>query len=313
MKQALLSLLVVAGLVTGCASQPKPKPVAVSKLKPADGPVSVGPPGVYPMPMNRPQAYPACFPYHSPMAQGPGPSLFGFAIQGAQPLFSGAPLRVVGDRWAGSSSQVTLLLLPQVKDAMWYGTEPGLINCLGAQAQVLGEASVKDGHWQWEGKLPAKAGESPVLVAVDQDGTYYLEGVQLYGAPTVTKPYSLSLDFEQAPLAPDAGAKLYPPEPTAVWPIALDRPFRLAGKDLAAPDGPVLIQLDYADETGSDWVLMGTGSIKGGLLTTEALTIPTVLEFLGGKHQTKAGTYQLIVTSDQRPLSIYLTQSIKVQ
>lgn len=315
MRRALLGYLVIAGLLAGCAHQSNPdvKQTVASADDRADSyPSSRGPTDAAPMPLNRAQAHPSCFPYHSAMANGPGPSVYGFAVQGAQPLYYNAPIRVVGERWPKSSSQVKLLLLPKVVDALWYGTQPGLLQCLGDRAQVLGEVSLKDGQWQWDGKLPAKAGESPVLVAIDQDGTYYLESVQLYGAPAVTKEFSLSLLDDYLLADPDGGAQLYPEEPVAVWPLLLDHPFRMAGADLPTPDGPILIHLNYADETGADWVLIGTGEVQGGRLTTEPLTIPAVLEFIGGKHATQPGTYQLIVTNDQRPFEIYLTQSIEV-
>lgn len=299
-----LSLLVLLCVIAGCASPPAPTPIVPPD--PTVAPVAADPHLTEPTPRLEPQAVPSCLPYHPPMAQGPGPAFYTMTVQGAEPLIPGAPMRVVGENWPGGAQRVKLLLLSNVMNAMWYGRAPWLIDCLGDQAGLLGEAGISDGHWQWEGALPLTNSDAAALLAVAEDGTFFLYLLPLAEHPGLAKPYSLAI--EQVPSDPGTQATIDQPGPVAVWPLLLERPFTLSAQDLAAPDGPVQIHLNYSDETGSDWVDLGTGVIQDGRLTSEPLTIPATLQFMGRQHPAKVpGTYQLIVTNDQRPLSIFLT------
>jgi hypothetical protein len=138
---------------------------------------------------------------------------------------------------------------------------------------------------------------------------YYLSDVQLYGAAGLVKPYTLAVESgTNIPLGTGSSDPLPP-----VQPITVGTPFRLAGSGLPQRSGPVRIHLDYHDDKGGDWILLGSGQQYGDRLKTEQLRIPEVLDVIGTKRSPEApGTYRLVITNDERPYQIFYMLSIQL-
>jgi hypothetical protein len=291
MRRLLVPAIVAAVTLAACSS---PVPPAASSTAASSTPAPANPGQQIGVPNSTPQVWPACFPFHDPRAQGPGPSTWGWAVQGPNPLFPGASMRVISQHWPADAHSVKLTLLPRVENAMWYGVKADLAQCLEPHGQVLATLNVDGGYFEWSGKAPAaNPGDNPTLVAVDDTGRYYLQGLGIMNDKGVNPPFRLTVG--------NAGA-----EPPAVQEAVVGEPTQITGTGLPIADGPVLISLGTGD------VPLGTAQVKGGKLELSVTIPPLVTTGDGESALLLPSEYFIVITPPERPYTFYYTTTLRL-
>lgn len=251
------------------------------------------------------EVFPDCLPFHDPRAQGPGPSTWSWALQGPSPLFPGAPIQVISQNWPTTAHTVQLILLPRVENAMWYGRRPDLAECLAPHGQLLATVDVAGGSWHWSGAAPAvNPGDNPVLVAVDDSGLFFLQGLGEVRDQGVNKPFRLTAGPARS--GPPAAAL------PAVQEAVLGETMVVTGSDLPVPDGQVRISLGFHGWNGTDDVLLGMAAVQGGQFET-TVTVPALVTADGGESAVLVPSdYFLVMTPPERPFTFFYTTPLRL-
>lgn len=230
----------------------------------------------------------SCFVPNLAKSGSPAPSYL-LRQFGPQPLFPNSDVRVEGEGWPPNN--IYLYTLPEVEEAPAYGHRPNLTDCLGSLATPVGVAYVQGGGFTWQGRMPARVGERPWLLAINSAGDYLMQPLTWYGAGRVVPPYLLTV----------SGDASRPEETPPTHTITLGQPFRLVGSGLQ--NGSIRVR--FEDDT------IGTAEVRDGNLSVSDLVIPVTL-LASGSPVTTPGDYQMYLVTSSQPSEIRYQLSLHV-
>ncbi len=256
---------------------------------------------------------PSCLPYHSPLAQGPGPSPWGLRMVALQPIFAGEHVRIDGispsaqnanlhGGW-NSAKYVDFYVLGDLADVMPYGRSPNAKSCISRHGLFWGRTTVRDGNFTWTGTVPKRvtSGHSWYVIAVGDDGFYAtlnladgdLNDQSMY---RLSKRYSLVVwPGTEAKAASIATPNL----------LRIGRLFHVVGNGLS-PNGPFLVRLEIQSTEFEADADLGVVHVQAGRLDG-TLMLPRAVKVLGVGRRTlnPAWSYRLSLWSTDGKMIYY--------